>query len=141
MAPRSSYLKSSSRRLLICRTILQVQGKSFNKPLFRPHSDTSIEKADKIIQIQWANWNFRDFLVVITVKNSYFVFALPICINGLFGYFCVTLPSCRPEQASIQVKAMTKLKHKGNIDEVIWRNLSSFTHCVVYFFLDLNQYW
>ena len=30
MTPRSSYLKSSSRRLLICRTILQVQGKSFN---------------------------------------------------------------------------------------------------------------
>lgn len=51
MTPRSSYLKSSSRRLLICRTILQVQRKSFNKPLFRPHSDTSIEKADKILQI------------------------------------------------------------------------------------------
>lgn len=52
MTPRSSYLKSSSRRLLICRTILQVQGKSLNKPLFRPHRDTSIEKADKILQIQ-----------------------------------------------------------------------------------------
>ena len=56
----------------------------------------------------------------VTVKNSYFVFALPICINGLCGYFCVTLPSCRPEQASIQVKAMTKLKHKGNMDEVVF---------------------
>ena len=51
MTPRSSYLKSSSRRLLICRTI-QVQGKSLNKPLFRPHSVTSIEKADEILQIQ-----------------------------------------------------------------------------------------
>lgn len=52
-------------------------------------------------------------------KHCYFVFALPICINGLCELCCVTLPSCRPEQASIQVKAMTKLKHKGNIDEVI----------------------
>ena len=51
MAPRSSYLKSSSRRLLICRTILQVQGKSFNEPLFQPHSYVSIEKADKNLQI------------------------------------------------------------------------------------------
>ena len=52
-------------------------------------------------------------------KHCYFVFALPICINGLCELCCVTLSSCRPEQASIQVKAMTKLKHKGNIDEVI----------------------
>ena len=51
MAPRSSYLKSSSQRLLICRIVLHVQGRSTNKPLFRPHSDVSIEKADKNLQI------------------------------------------------------------------------------------------
>lgn len=35
--------------------------------------------------------------------------------------------SLRPEQASIQVKAMTKLKHKGNIDELL-RAHSRFLH-------------
>ena len=51
MAPRSSYLKSSSQRLLICRIVLHGQGRFTNKPLFRPHSDVNIEKADKNLQI------------------------------------------------------------------------------------------
>ena len=51
MAPRSSYLKSSSQRLLVCRIVLHVQGRATNKPLFRPDSDVSIEKADKNLQI------------------------------------------------------------------------------------------
>ena len=115
MTPRSSYLKSSSRRLLVCRIVYMCKEDLPINLCSGLIVMLVLRKLTRICELELSRFSSRYH----REKHCYFVFVLPICINGLCELCCVTLSSCRPEQASIQVKAMTKLKHKGNIDEVI----------------------